>query len=158
MNKSLEAHKRELKSLQEAQADDLKEQLGDTKKVSMTVAKLALIGGASAIVGIKVVGFVAGKIRGKKKKTGEPQIIYVQAPETNTITPKKYRKEKARKSFWKGIAASAWATLLPLATSYAKKEGGKIAEKQLQKLLAKYKDQIPMEKLEKLGLDKFFKS
>ncbi|WP_291721557.1 hypothetical protein [Bernardetia sp.] len=156
MNKSLEAHKQELQNLQAAHTNELKEQLGDTKNVTVNVAKLALIGGASAYVGIKLTGFVLGKVFGKKKNN-EPQVIYLQAPES-TSSNKSYKKEKAKKSFWKGIAASAWATLLPLATAYAKKEGSKVAEKQLQKLLEKYKNQIPMEKLEKLGLDKFFKS
>lgn len=157
MKKTLTAHKEELLKAQEGQKLRLQNQFGETKDGTTKIAKLALIGGASVYVGIKLTGFVVRKVFGKKKKN-EPQIVYVQTPEATSISPKTYQKATSKKSFWKGIAASTWAILLPLATSYAKKEGGKIAEKELKKLLEKYKDQIPMDKLEKLGLDKLFKS
>jgi hypothetical protein len=141
MNKSLDAHKRQLEELQFAQKIALKEQIEDTKNVTGNVAKLALIGGASAYIGIKVVSFVGRKIFSKKKKNA-PQIVYVQAPQTNqgVISPK---------SFWKGVQASAFAALLPLITNFAKQAGTKAAEKYGVELIEKYKD--------KLNLDKFFK-
>ena len=142
MNKSLDAHKKELQEMQFAQKIALKEQIEGTVNVTTHVAKLALIGGASAYIGIKVVGFVGGKIFGKKKKN-ESQIIYVQAPQNHQSTG-------ASKSFWKGVASSALAALLPMVTNFAKQAGTKAAEKYAADLMEKYKD--------KLNLDKFFKS
>ena len=133
MNKSLKLHKQELETLQLAQKAKLKEQLGDTKKVTITVAKLALIGGASAYIGIKAVGFVGGKIFGKKKEKHEPQIIYVKSPED------KSSKVISPESFGKGLKASLLAALFPLLTSFAKKAGTKAIETYSEGLFEKYK-------------------
>lgn len=141
MSKSLELHKKELEQMKLAQKDALKEQLSDTKNVTGNVAKLALIGGASAFVGIKVVSFLGRKVFGKRKKKDEPQIVYIQAPQNG--------QGASPKSFWKGVQASAFSALLPLITNFAKQAGTKAAEKYTNELMEKYKD--------KLNLDKFFK-
>ncbi|WP_338769979.1 hypothetical protein WAF17_11010 [Bernardetia sp. ABR2-2B] len=134
MNESLKKHKEELKGYQLAQEDKLKEQLESTKKVTTTVAKLALIGGASAYVGIKVVGFLGRKVVGKKKKN-EPQIVYVQAPNSNNSS----QADVSPKSFMKGMQASLLAALFPIVTSFAKKAGMKAVETYSEGIFEKYK-------------------
>jgi len=134
MNKSLDAHKKELQELQFAQKIALKEQIEGTKNAATNVAKLALIGGASAYIGIKVVGFVGGKIFGKKKKNSEPQIVYVQAPQNNLV-----QHNVTPKSFLNGIKASLFAAALPVLTDFAKKAGMKAVETYSEGIFEKYK-------------------
>jgi len=134
MNKSLDAHKRELQELQFAQKIALKERIEDTKNTTTNVAKLALIGGASAYIGIKVVGFVGHKIFGKKKKSAEPQIVYIQAPQNNPV-----QHDVTPKSFMKGIKASLFAAALPVLTDFAKKAGMKAVETYSEGIFEKYK-------------------
>ncbi len=136
MNKSLDSHKRQLEELQFAQKIALKEQIEDTKNVTTTVAKLALIGGASAYIGIKVVGFVGRKIFSKKKKSAEPQIVYVQAPQNNT---NHVQHDVSPKSFINGIKASLFAAALPVLTDFAKKAGMKAVETYSEGIFEKYK-------------------
>ncbi|WP_338793184.1 hypothetical protein [Bernardetia sp. MNP-M8] len=137
MNKPLDLHKKELEEMQFAQKIALKEQIEDTKNITGNVAKLALIGGASAYVGIKLTGFIFGKLTGKKKKNrgnNEPQIVYVQAPQNNTA-----QTDVSPKSFMKGVQASLLAALFPVVTSFAKKAGMKAVETYSEGLFEKYK-------------------
>lgn len=135
MNKPLDLHKKELEAMQFAQKIALKKQIEDTKNVTINVAKLALIGGASAYVGIKVVGFVGSKLFGKKKKKDEPQIVYVQAPQNNNSS----QSEVSPQSFMKGIKNSLLAAALPVLTDFAKKAGMKAVETYSEGLFEKYK-------------------
>ena len=132
MKESLKAHKKELEKYQIANEAKLKQQLEDTKNVTTSVAKLALIGGASAYVGIKLTGFVFRKLRGKKKN--EPQIVYVQAPQDNSS-----QKDISPQSFSKGVKASLMAALFPILTNFAKKAGMKAVETYSEGLFEKYK-------------------
>ncbi len=134
MNKPLDLHKKELEEMQFAQKIALKEQIEDTKNVTTNVAKLALIGGASAYVGIKVTGFVFRKVFGKKKKKDEPQIVYVQAAQNQNN-----QAEVSPQSFMKGVKASLFAALLPVITGFAKKAGMKAVETYSEGIFEKYK-------------------
>ncbi len=137
MNKPLDLHKKELEEMQFAQKIALKEQIEDTKNVSKNVAKLALIGGASAYVGIKVVGFLGRKVFGKSKKQNEPQIVYVQAPQGNTNNSS--QSDVSPQSFMKGVKASLLAALFPVVTGFVKKAGMKAVETYSEGMFEKYK-------------------
>lgn len=135
MKKSLDLHKKELQEMQFAQKIALKQQIEDTKNVTTNVAKLALIGGASAYVGIKVTSFIVGRLFGKKKKKDEPQIVYVQAPQNNSTS----QTEVSPQSFMKGVKASLLAALFPVVTGFVKKAGMKAVETYSEGLFEKYK-------------------
>lgn len=142
MEKSFKAHKEELLKAQQGQKLRLQNQFVETKDETTKVAKLALIGGASAFVGFKVLGLVFGlfgkKKRKKQLKNQEPQIVYVQQGGNGVVT----------KSDKKGTSV-LWTLLLPVLINFAKQTGTQLAEKYGKELMEKYKD--------KLNLDKFIK-
>jgi hypothetical protein len=144
MEKSFKEHKEELLKAQEGQKLRLQNQFVETKDETTKVVKLALIGGASAVIGIKVVSFVFGlfgkKKRKKQLKNQQPQIIYVQQGKEDSLSPAKKQK---------GVGSFIWTLLLPVVTNFAKQAGTKAAEKYGEELMEKYKD--------KLNLDRFLK-
>ncbi len=145
MNKPLDLHKKELQDMQFAQKIALKEQAESTKNVAGNVAKLALIGGGAAFLGLKLAGFVGSKVFGNKKKQKknrgqekEPQIVYVQAPSNATSS----QRVTSPKSFMKGVQASLLAALFPVVTSFAKKAGMKAVETYSEDFFEKYKHKL----------------
>lgn len=143
MEKSFKEHKEELLKAQQGQKLRLQNQFVETKDETTKVAKLALIGGASAFVGFKVLGFVFGmfgKKKRKKAKNQEPQIVYVQQGNNGAVLATKNNKK---------AASFLWTLLLPVLSNFAKQTGTQLAEKYGKELMEKYKD--------KLNLDRFIK-